>query len=58
MWWFKEQSLRGTAIEALEQIDERHYEWPFSMDERKIVKIGVSFSHKSRNIDQWLVETD
>ena len=29
---------------------------PFEMDERKLFKIGVNFSAKTRNIEKWVVE--
>jgi hypothetical protein len=29
---------------------------PFAVDSRKIVKIGVNFSSKTRNIERWIIE--
>ena len=29
---------------------------PFSMDSRKIIKVGVNFSEVTRNIDSWLIK--
>jgi hypothetical protein len=29
---------------------------PFAVDHRKVVKVGVNFSSKTRNIERWLVE--
>ena len=52
-----EFKLDGTAEEALQQINEKHYARPFEADERKLFKIGVNFSAKTRNIEQWIVET-
>lgn len=51
-----EFKLDGTAEEALRQIDEKHYARPFETDERRLFKIGVNFSAKTRNIERWLVE--
>lgn len=48
--------LEGTAEEALEQINEKQYGKPFESDGRKLFKIGVNFSAKTRNIEKWLVE--
>ena len=50
-----EFKLDGTAEEALQQIDERHYARPFLSDIRKLFKIGVNFSAKTRNIERWIV---
>ena len=46
----------GTAEEALRQINEKEYAAPFASDTRKVIKIGVNFSSKTRNIDSWKVE--
>ncbi|MBC8601638.1 ATP-binding protein [Parabacteroides acidifaciens] len=50
-----EFKLDGTAEEALQQIDEKHYAQPFLSDARKLFKIGVNFSAKTRNIERWIV---
>ena len=46
----------GSAEEALQQIEEKRYILPFAKDNRKIVKVGVNFSSKTRNIEKWLVK--
>mgnify|MGYP000199437644 FL=1 len=51
-----EFKLNGTAEEALQQINDKHYALPFEMDERKLFKIGVNFSVETRNIEKWIVE--
>ncbi len=51
-----EFKLNGTAEEALQQINEKHYALPFASDPRKLFKIGVNFSKKTRNIEKWIVE--
>lgn len=51
-----EFKLDGTAEEALRQIDQKHYALPFEADNRKLFKIGVNFSTKTRNIERWIVE--
>lgn len=48
----------GTAREALDQINERHYSRKFQTDDRRIFKIGVSFSSKTRTIEDFLIEED
>jgi hypothetical protein len=46
----------GTAEEALAQINDKNYALPFAADNRKLVKVGVNFSSKTRNIERWIVE--
>ena len=41
---------------ALNQIDAKNYAGRFKMDDRKIVKVGVSFSSVEKNIVDWKVE--
>ncbi|MDR2921500.1 MAG: PD-(D/E)XK nuclease domain-containing protein, partial [Tannerella sp.] len=51
-----EFKLNGTAQEALAQIDEKGYLIPYTVDGRKLVKVGVNFNAEERNIGEWLVE--
>ncbi len=51
-----EFKLDGTAEEALAQINGKNYALPFAVDNRKLVKVGVNFSSKTRNIDRWIME--
>ncbi len=51
-----EFKLDGTAEEALQQINDKHYALPFEADGRKLFKIGVNFSNETRNIEKWVVE--
>ncbi len=44
-----------SADEALAQIEEKKYAEPFASDKRKILKIGVNFNSKEKNIDEWKV---
>ncbi|MCD8296742.1 MAG: ATP-binding protein, partial [Prevotella sp.] len=41
------------AEKALAQIDTKEYLLPFAADNRKLYKIGVSFSSKKRSISEW-----
>ena len=52
-----EFKLNGTAEEALQQINDKHYALPFETDGRKLFKIGVNFSAETRNIEKWIVES-
>jgi hypothetical protein len=51
-----EFKLDGTADEAMQQINNKHYTLPFTVDNRKLVKVGVNFSSATRNIDRWLIK--
>ena len=51
-----EFKLNGTAEEALQQINDKGYALPFATDARTLYKIGVNFSHETRNIERWVVE--
>jgi hypothetical protein len=51
-----EFKLDGTAEDALAQINDKNYTLPFAVDNRKLVKIGVNFSSKTRNIERWVIE--
>ncbi len=46
----------ATAAEALAQINEKRYGQSFQSDPRQLFKIGVSFSSKTRNIEEWVME--
>jgi hypothetical protein len=47
---------KGTAEDALEQINSNNYAIPYTADHRKVVKIGVEFSQKEKGIKRWLIE--
>jgi hypothetical protein len=48
-----EFKLDKSADEALRQIEEKGYAAPYAMTNKKIVKIGVNFDSKTRNIAEW-----
>jgi hypothetical protein len=50
-----EFKLKGTAEEALRQIDEKGYLLPYQLDGRQTFKIGAEFSKETRNVNRWLV---
>jgi hypothetical protein len=52
-----EFKLDGTADEALAQINDKNYALPFVVDNRKLIKVGVNFSSKTRNIERWIIES-
>lgn len=49
--YIMEFKLNGTAEEALQQINDKRYALPFEADGRKLFKIGINFSEKTRNIE-------
>ena len=51
-----EFKLDGNVDEALKQIDEKGYLLPYCVDERKLMKIGVSFDSAERNIGEWKIQ--
>jgi len=51
-----EFKLKGTAAEALKQIDSREYLTPWHGKGKTLFKIGVSFDHKKRRIKEWKVK--
>lgn len=53
--YLMEFKLDGTADEALRQIEEKGYALPFTSDPRKLFRIGVNFSSKTRNMERWRV---
>lgn len=53
IWEFKYEK---SAQEALNQIKEKHYAEPFMSSGKKVVCVGVNFSHQLRGIEEYLVE--
>ena len=51
-----EFKLDGTAVEAIEQIENKGYAREYILDERKIFKIGASFSSETGTISDWKIE--
>lgn len=50
-----EFKYNGSAQEAMAQIESKGYSLPFIMDSRKIIKVGVNFCGKTRNIEEWII---
>lgn len=51
-----ECKLDHPADEALRQINYNGYAQPFLQDKRQLYKIGISFSSKTRGVEEWRVE--
>ena len=39
--------------DALDQIAEKGYDWPFQADDRKVFRIGANFSTKTHRLENW-----
>lgn len=50
-----ELKYNSSPKKALEQIDSKEYSLPYEYDGRKIFKIGVNFSKKTKNITGWKI---
>ena len=50
-----EFKMDSDAQTALDQIDEKDYAGRFKVDGRKLLKVGVNFSSKEKNITEWKV---
>ncbi len=50
-----ELKIDQPAQKALQQIDEKGYLIPFTFDNRQLHKIGLSFSTKTRTIEEWVI---
>ena len=52
-----ELKTRGSAQEALAQINEKSYALPFKTEDRKVVKAGLLFDQESRSLADWVIES-
>ena len=48
--------VNGTAEEALQQIDDKGYAFPYKTEGRKVVKVGVKFNADTRVPEEWRVK--
>lgn len=51
-----ECKLDKSADEALRQIEDNNYAAPFLMDKRKLYKIGVNFSSRTRGVEEYKID--
>ena len=51
-----ELKLDGSAEETLAQINAKDYALPFTIGERKVVKIGANITSETRNLERWIIE--
>ena len=50
-----ELKLNDTAQHALEQIGSKGYAFPYQTDDRRVVKVGVSFDADTRTPKDWII---
>jgi hypothetical protein len=50
-----EFKLDKSAEEAVAQIDTKDYLLPYTLDNRKLVKVGINFSSETRTLDNWVI---
>ena len=51
-----ELKVHGTAQEAMNQINSNNYALPYQTENRKVVKVGVSFDSETMTVGEWIVE--
>ena len=54
--YIMELKLDGKPIEAVEQIEQRKYADRFALCGLPVVRVGVNFSSKEKNIESWVIE--
>ncbi len=50
-----ELKVNGSAREALEQIDQKGYAFPYQTEGRRVVKVGVKFDAETRVPEDWVI---
>jgi hypothetical protein len=56
--YYFEFKIDESAQDALQQIDTKRYSIPSKAKNKKVFKIGVNFSSKTRNIERWVSSPD
>lgn len=51
-----ELKLDSSADDALKQIDDKQYLLPYSVSNKKLIKVGINFCSQTRTIDEWKIE--
>ena len=41
--------------QAMEQIEEKGYAFPYTAEDQQVIKVGVEFSAEKRNVERWMV---
>ena len=53
-----ELKMRGSAQEALNQINSKDYAIPYQAEGKPVVKIGIAFSKETKTVSDWIIEKD
>ncbi len=53
-----ELKMRGTAQEALDQINSKDYAIPYQAEGKPVIKIGIAFSQETKTLSDWMIEKD
>ena len=48
----------ATAEDALVQINSKDYAIPYSVENKRVVKIGVEFSQTEKGLKRWIIENN
>ena len=51
-----ELKMRGTAQEALDQINSKDYAIPYQAEGKPVIKIGIAFSQETKTVSDWIIE--
>ena len=51
-----ELKMRGSAQEALDQINSKDYAIPYQAEGKPVVKIGIAFSKETKTVSDWIIE--
>ena len=51
-----ELKMRGTAQEALNQVNSKDYAIPYEAEGKPVIKIGIAFSQETKTLSDWKIE--
>ena len=51
-----ELKMRGSAQEAIDQINSKDYAIPYQAEGKPVIKIGVAFSQETKTVSDWIIE--
>lgn len=51
-----ELKMRGSAEEALTQINSKDYAIPYQAERKPVIKVGIAFSQETKTVSNWIIE--
>ena len=51
-----ELKMRGSAQEAIDQINSKDYAIPYQAEGKPVIKIGIAFSQETKTVSDWIIE--